>query len=100
MTGIECTAKLRNELGVDIPIIAVTGDALQEDKDRFISAGCNEVLTKPFTRQKLQAVLNRYLTRISESKEPTSSQQSTPTQPSDLQPRVSSSPAPYNAYIN
>ena len=45
MNGVEATQILRSH-GVLIPIIAVTGNALAEDVNAFIAAGCNHVLTK------------------------------------------------------
>lgn len=45
-------------MGVNIPIIAVTGNALIEDQRAFIEAGANEVLSKPIQQGELQRLLN------------------------------------------
>ena len=45
----------------DIPIIALTGNAMKEDRDKCIAAGMNDVLTKPFNLQGLLAKLDEWL---------------------------------------
>ncbi len=60
MGGPEATRAIR-ALGMKIPILAVTGNALQEDVKEFIDAGANEVLTKPVNEITLVAALNKYL---------------------------------------
>jgi len=57
--GYEATTKLRS-LGLQTPIIALTGNALAEDQQRFLAAGAQEVLTKPILRHHLEAVVRRY----------------------------------------
>ena len=56
MDGLELTRRLRAG-GVRAPIVAVTGNALQEDQAAFIEAGASAVLTKPSTTAKLQETL-------------------------------------------
>ena len=46
MDGMETTRKIRSS-GLQTPIIALTADALQEDKQNFLDAGCNDYMTKP-----------------------------------------------------
>ena len=45
---------MEKELGKEpIPIIALTADALQQDIDNSINAGCNLHLAKPFKKKQL-----------------------------------------------
>jgi signal transduction histidine kinase/CheY-like chemotaxis protein len=60
LDGIEATRILRH-LGWKVPIIAVTGNALDEDTQNFMSAGASEVLSKPIQRQALERVLTKFL---------------------------------------
>lgn len=59
MNGVEATQILRSH-GVLIPIIAVTGNALAEDVNAFIAAGCNHVLTKRQSTRKDIGWLRRW----------------------------------------
>ena len=53
MDGYEATAKIRQGLAgenqKDIPIIALTANAMSGDKERCIAAGMNDFVTKPFS---------------------------------------------------
>lgn len=46
MGGIEACARIRDR-GSDIPIIALTANAMKGDKERFIEAGMNGYISKP-----------------------------------------------------
>ncbi|NNC95625.1 MAG: response regulator [Chitinophagales bacterium] len=46
--GIEATQIIRKELKMDIPIIALTANALKGESDLYIKAGMNEYISKPF----------------------------------------------------
>jgi PAS domain S-box-containing protein len=43
---------------VDVPIVAVTAYVLPGDRERFISAGFNDFISKPILHEKLEIVLN------------------------------------------
>eukprot|EP00262_Sarcandra_glabra_P014821 TRINITY_DN441_c2_g1_i1.p1 TRINITY_DN441_c2_g1~~TRINITY_DN441_c2_g1_i1.p1 ORF type:complete len:268 (+),score=45.37 TRINITY_DN441_c2_g1_i1:133-936(+) len=59
MDGHEATRQLRL-LGVKTPIVALTGNSLQSDKDKFFQAGADEFQTKPLSREELVRLLARY----------------------------------------
>lgn len=44
-----------------VPIIAVTGNASVDDKEKCTSAGMNDFLGKPFTVNQLQTILSKWL---------------------------------------
>jgi CheY-like chemotaxis protein len=62
MDGLEATRRIRTASGPNqhIPIIALTANAMQADKDACRSAGMNEVLTKPLNREHLAVCLNKW----------------------------------------
>ena len=61
MDGIEATETLRN-LGITTPIVALTANTVQANRDRFFEAGCNDFLGKPIDRTLLLRTLANYLT--------------------------------------
>ena len=60
MNGYEATELLRKK-GMTVPIVALTANAMKEDKQKCLDAGCDKYLTKPVDRKKLSEVLSRYL---------------------------------------
>lgn len=62
MDGYEATRQIRQLPGCsDVPIIALTANALQGDREACLSAGMNDYLAKPFKRTDLQQILQRWL---------------------------------------
>ena len=60
MDGYDAIAELRR-LGVTIPIVALTANALQQERDRAATAGATDFQTKPILRQDLHQVCSTYL---------------------------------------
>ncbi|MFN3578923.1 MAG: response regulator [Pseudomonas sp.] len=62
MDGYETSRRMRADARWrETPIIALTANALQEDRQRCEDAGMNDYLAKPFKREDLQALLNKWL---------------------------------------
>lgn len=57
MDGYTATEKLR-EMGVTTPIVALTAHAMQDDCAKCLAAGCDEYLSKPFSRSQLLAMID------------------------------------------
>jgi PAS domain S-box-containing protein len=60
MTGLEATVALR-EKGIDIPIIAQTAYAFDEDKEKSFKAGCDNHLAKPVKPALLISIVQKHL---------------------------------------
>lgn len=57
--GVAATTLLRgNDATRNIPIVAISADAMKEDIDRALSAGCSAYLTKPIDLQALYEVID------------------------------------------
>ena len=70
MDGDECCRLIKaTEKGKNTPIIMVTSAGGEEDKARCITAGCNEIITKPINRSLFLSFAKRYLD-VHERKEP------------------------------
>jgi len=62
MNGIETTRFIRKIPGYEtIPIIAVTGYTMIDDKDKLLAEGCTHYIAKPFDRAAIQALLKEAL---------------------------------------
>lgn len=62
MDGFEATRRIRLlPNGKALPIIALTANALQGDRERCLAAGMDDYLSKPLRRSELQQVLQRWL---------------------------------------
>lgn len=62
MDGYEATRQIRRLPGcAELPIIALTANALQGDRETCLQAGMNDYLAKPFKRADLHRILQRWL---------------------------------------
>jgi len=60
--GYEATRQIRQLPGRgEVPIIALTANALQGDRETCLAAGMNDYLAKPFKRNDLQQILQRWV---------------------------------------
>jgi signal transduction histidine kinase/DNA-binding response OmpR family regulator len=46
-----------------VPIVALTADAMKEDRERCLKEGMNDYVSKPFKLEEITFVLKRYLTK-------------------------------------
>ena len=60
MNGLEATALIRQE-SKNIPIIALTAFAFNDDRTNALNAGCSDFLTKPIAADLLKETLRKYL---------------------------------------
>lgn len=62
LDGLQIVRQLREDPKTRmIPVIAVTALARPEDRDRILTAGCNDYISKPYLIDDLEALIDRYL---------------------------------------
>lgn len=62
MDGYEAIPRLKNESRYkDIPVIAVTAQAMSGDREKCLAAGASDYVSKPVDVDKLVGLLNDYL---------------------------------------
>jgi len=59
--GLEATRRIRAQGDRDLPVIALTANAMAGDRDECIAAGMNDYIAKPFTRDTIEHVLRRWM---------------------------------------
>lgn len=60
MDGSEVTKEIR-KFNTEVPIIAQTAYALEEEKVKSLEAGCNAYITKPINKKDLLNLINSFL---------------------------------------
>ena len=64
MDGFEATRKIRQleaGTGKRVPIIALTANAMKQDREDCLNAGMDDHLGKPFNRRQIQEILERWM---------------------------------------
>ncbi|KIP88038.1 MULTISPECIES: response regulator [Pseudomonas] len=62
MDGYEASRRIRaNPAWQHLPIIALTANALSEERERCLAAGMSDYLAKPFRREELLGLLDKWL---------------------------------------
>ncbi|MDD3311070.1 PAS domain S-box protein [Pseudodesulfovibrio sp.] len=59
LDGMAITRAIREDLGLSLPVVALTAHAMKGDRDRFLAAGMNGYVAKPFDLSVLEAELHR-----------------------------------------
>lgn len=60
MDGLEATAKIK-ETHPELPVVALTANAFDSDRQLAMNAGCNDFLSKPVNSEKCLATIAKYL---------------------------------------
>ena len=66
MSGKDTLKKLKEIEGFNIPVVALTADAMSGVGDKYIEVGFNDYLSKPIENTELNRVLNKILTKEKE----------------------------------
>ncbi|MBF0097086.1 MAG: PAS domain S-box protein [Magnetococcales bacterium] len=61
LDGYDATRRLRSELGVTVPIIAMTANAMVGDREKSLQSGMNDHVSKPIDPQHLFGTLCKWL---------------------------------------
>lgn len=60
--GIEATNRLKKmKETANIPVVALTANAMYGDRERFLEGGCDGYIAKPVSKNELLHVLHRFL---------------------------------------
>ena len=63
MSGLEASQTIRREISADLPIIALTANAIRGENDKCIAAGMNDYLSKPFEENALIKMISGCIAR-------------------------------------
>ena len=58
MSGETALAKLKEKENFNIPVIALTADAISGAEEKYIKEGFVDYISKPFTKDQIQTKLN------------------------------------------
>ena len=61
MNGVETLRRLKKMEGFDIPVIALTADAIEGTDEKYLNAGFDGYLSKPIDRYELDRALKKFL---------------------------------------
>jgi CheY-like chemotaxis protein len=67
MDGLEATRRIREletRTGGHIPIVAMTANAMEGDREACIAAGMDDYISKPVEADTLKALLERSLSHV------------------------------------
>src|SRR5213592_1691111 len=71
MDGFEATIEIRyreQSSGKRVPIIALTANAMAQDREECLNAGMDDHLSKPFSMQTMQDMLDRWMPQAASTK--------------------------------
>ncbi len=67
MNGFKATELIKQERN-NIPVIAQTAYAMNDDREKCLAVGCDDYITKPINKRNLLSLIDKYLTKNNEVK--------------------------------
>lgn len=61
MDGIQATNKMILELDLCPPIVGLSANAMEGDKEKYLAIGMDDYISKPVTKNKIEEVLKNYI---------------------------------------
>ncbi|MCX7829514.1 MAG: response regulator [Acidobacteria bacterium] len=68
MDGFELARRIKNFLGENTKIIAVTAMAMSGDREKILASGCDDYISKPIFINELKNILEKHLSQEGEQK--------------------------------
>ena len=62
MDGFETSLEIR-KINTEIPIVALSGSVKEEEKNKCFEVGMNEFISKPYSREKLLDIIQKYINK-------------------------------------
>ena len=63
MSGVETLHKLKENTEFNIPVVALTANAISGMREKYISEGFDDYLAKPIDKEELNQIINKYLNK-------------------------------------
>jgi signal transduction histidine kinase/DNA-binding response OmpR family regulator len=70
LDGYAATHQIRQKLGLNIPIVAMTAHALAGEREKCLQLGMNDYLAKPIREQELRSMITRFAPETNEGAKP------------------------------
>jgi signal transduction histidine kinase/DNA-binding response OmpR family regulator len=61
MSGLETARKISEEWGADVKLVAMSASALEHERERYLKAGCDDFVSKPFRVERVYRCLANLL---------------------------------------
>jgi len=70
MSGTETLQKLLEDSNFNVPVVALTANAIEGMKEKYLNAGFNDYLSKPIDKTELKRVLQIYVMKVKPVEKP------------------------------
>ena len=61
MNGVETMHKLKDQESVKAPVVALTADAMEGSREKYLGEGFDDYISKPINREILEETLSKYI---------------------------------------
>jgi CheY-like chemotaxis protein len=61
MDGFEATTRIRADLGLPLPVLAMTAGVMESEREQCIACGMNDFIAKPIDVEQMLRVIGRHI---------------------------------------